>query len=79
MSWRSWPVLPDHADEPRDRPPDPFGPFGWPGLGRYLRGPEGLEPLSQRRSDRIRRWAGFGLAVGVMIAILAVLFLARGA
>jgi hypothetical protein len=64
---------------PNGRPPEPPGPFGWPGLGRYLRGPEGLQPLSDRRRNRVVRWAGFAAAVGVMIAIFAVLFLVRGA
>jgi hypothetical protein len=65
-----------------DRKPDrdpPSGPFGWPGLGRYLRGPEGLEPLSRRRRDVAIRWLGFAAAVIVMVAIFAVLFLARRA
>lgn len=61
-----------------DRDP-PSGPFGWPGLGRYLRGPEGLDPLSQRRRDVVIRWLGFAAAVIVMVAFFALLFLARRA
>ena len=64
--------------EPRpDPPPEPPGPFGWPGLGRYLRGPEGLSPLSPRRRDVIVRWAGFAAIVTVLVAFIAIMFLAR--
>lgn len=64
--------------DPRpDAPREPRGPFGWPGLGRYLRGPEGLGPLSRRPRYVAIRWLGFGAAVVMMIAIFAVLFLAR--
>ena len=66
----------DRRPDPRRDPP---GPFGWPGIGRYLRGLEGLDPLSDRPRDRYLRWAGFALAVVVMVAIFAVLFVARRA
>ena len=62
-----------------EAPRDPPAPFGWPGLGRYLRGPEGLGPLSRRPRDVAIRWLGFAAAVVVMIAIFAVLLLARAA
>jgi hypothetical protein len=68
----------EHMTEPPPEPPrDPRGPFGWPGIGRYLRGPAGLSPLSNRPGDVARRWLGFAAAIVVMVAIFAFLFLAR--
>ena len=61
----------------RDPERQPPGPFGWPGIGRYVRGLEGLEPLSDRPRDRYLRWACFALAILVMVTIFALLFLAR--
>ena len=58
-------------------PPRPTGPFGWPGIGRHLRRPEGLQPLSRRPRDVALRWLGFAAAVAVMVAIFTVPFLAR--
>lgn len=65
------------SDPRRDPPPEPPGPFGWPGLGRYLRGPEGLSPLSQRRRDVVIRWAGFAVIVATLLVFIGVMLLAR--
>ncbi len=62
-------------DPRRDGPPP--GPFGWPGIGRYLRGPEGLSRLSTRRRDVAIRWLGFAASVATIAIIFLVLVLAR--
>ena len=59
--------------DPRPDPPREPGPFGWPGLARYLRGPEGLAPLSRRPRDVILRWLAFAAIVAALLAFIAVM------
>jgi len=54
-----------------------LGPFGWPGIDRYLSRPEGLQPLDARPRERLLRWLAFALLVALILTAFAILFVAR--